>query len=206
MRAFGRDGGCRRQPKDTIVKLTDSQLVIMSAAANRADGSILPFPKTVKLNKGAATLVLKSLLKRKLLTEKPAERETESWRDDHNGQRFALVIAPAGLKAIGVEELPERDEGAMPANSGVTQHKPTQTVGRKKQPEPAARKGTKLAILIELLSCKTGATIEEAAKATGWQHHSIRGAISGALKKRMGLEVTSAPTNDRGRVYRIAAA
>lgn len=44
------------------MKLTDSQLVILSTAAKRADGSILPLPKSVKLNKGAATLVLKSLL------------------------------------------------------------------------------------------------------------------------------------------------
>jgi hypothetical protein len=42
--------------------------------------------------------------------------------------------------------------------------------------------------------------------ATGWQAHSVRGAISGALKKKLGLEVTSEKIDGRGRVYRIAEA
>ncbi len=44
-------------------KLTDSQLVILSAAAKRQDGSVLPLPRSLKVNKAAATTVLKSLLK-----------------------------------------------------------------------------------------------------------------------------------------------
>jgi Protein of unknown function (DUF3489) len=42
-------------------------------------------------------------------------------------------------------------------------------------------------------------------KATGWQPHSVRGAISGALKKKLGLAVASDKVEGRGRVYRIAA-
>lgn len=67
-----------------------------------------------------------------------------------------------------------------------------------------ARPGTKLERLITLLSKKEGATIGDLAKATGWQAHSVRGAISGTLKKKLGLTVTSAPVEGRGRVYRIA--
>ncbi len=48
-----------------------------------------------------------------------------------------------------------------------------------------------------------GATIEEIVEATGWQAHSVRGAISGALKKKLGLAVTSEKVQARGRVYRI---
>ncbi len=66
------------------------------------------------------------------------------------------------------------------------------------------RTGTKQALLIELLSRKDGATITEIVDATGWQPHSVRGAISGTLKKKLGLTVTSEPTDGRGRVYRIA--
>jgi hypothetical protein len=44
-------------------KLTDSQLVILSAASQRKDGALLPLPKSLKLNKGALTAVLNSLLK-----------------------------------------------------------------------------------------------------------------------------------------------
>jgi hypothetical protein len=68
----------------------------------------------------------------------------------------------------------------------------------------AARAGTKLATLIEMLTRPGGATIEQMSAETGWQAHSVRGAISGALKKKLGLPVTSEKVDGRGRVYRIA--
>ena len=58
--------------------------------------------------------------------------------------------------------------------------------------------------LIKLLKRPGGATIDEMAKATGWQRHSIRGVMSGVLKKRLGLSIAS-EKEERGRVYRIAA-
>ncbi len=70
-------------------------------------------------------------------------------------------------------------------------------------PVPPARTGTKQATLIDLLRRPGGATIADLVKATGWQPHSVRGAISGALKKKLGLTVTSEPIEKRGRVYRI---
>ncbi len=69
----------------------------------------------------------------------------------------------------------------------------------------AARPGTKQALLIDLLKRKKGATIDEAVAATGWQAHSVRGAISGVLKKKLGLAVTSEKPGDGPRRYRIAA-
>ena len=68
-----------------------------------------------------------------------------------------------------------------------------------------ARAGTKQALLIDLLKRKRGATIDEIAKATGWQPPSVRGAISGTLKKKLGLAVSSEKAEGRDRVYRIAA-
>ncbi len=65
------------------------------------------------------------------------------------------------------------------------------------------RRGTKQAILIEMLSRAKGATIEEMAAKTGWQVHSVRGAMSGAIKKKLGLAVISEKVRNRGRVYRI---
>ncbi len=67
----------------------------------------------------------------------------------------------------------------------------------------SARRGTKQAILIEMLKRSKGATIADMAAKTGWQTHSVRGAISGALKKKLGLSVTSETVEGRGRVYRI---
>ncbi len=71
------------------------------------------------------------------------------------------------------------------------------------QGKPGA--GTKLAAMISLLSRKKGATIAELMEATSWQQHSVRGAISGTLKKKLGLTVTSDNIERRGRVYRIAS-
>ena len=63
---------------------------------------------------------------------------------------------------------------------------------------PTPRAGTKQAKLIELLKRPEGATVDQIAAATGWQHHTIRGAISGALKKKLGLEVEATRTREVG--------
>lgn len=68
-------------------------------------------------------------------------------------------------------------------------------------PAPAKAKG-KVASLVELLRRPEGATVEAMMTATGWQAHSVRGAMSGAIKKTLGLNVTSEKT-DAGRIYRI---
>jgi len=62
----------------------------------------------------------------------------------------------------------------------------------------------KLGDVVDLLRRPEGATIEAMAKATGWQAHSVRGAMSGSLKKKHGLNIIS-ETTEAGRVYRIAA-
>lgn len=72
-----------------------------------------------------------------------------------------------------------------------------------KQPTPRA--GTKQAVLIEMLQTAEGATMDTIVAATGWQAHSARGAMSGALGKKLGLVVTSAKEDGRGRVYRISS-
>jgi hypothetical protein len=57
--------------------------------------------------------------------------------------------------------------------------------------------------MIALLRRPEGATIDEIVAVTGWQKHTVRGAIAGALKKKLGLEVISKKIDQRGRVYRI---
>ena len=57
--------------------------------------------------------------------------------------------------------------------------------------------------LIAMLRAPEGATIEEIMTATSWQSHTVRGAMVGALKKKLGPEVTSEKTEGRGRVYRL---
>ncbi len=81
--------------------------------------------------------------------------------------------------------------------------KKAQRGARPRKIDAPARGGTKQAILIELLSHPKGVTIADLEKAIGWQAHSIRGAISGGLKKKLGLNVTSEKVEGRGRVFRI---
>jgi hypothetical protein len=50
-----------------------------------------------------------------------------------------------------------------------------------------------------------GATLQEIMSATGWMAHSVRGFLSGALGKKMGITVESAKNDSGARVYRIAA-
>lgn len=64
------------------------------------------------------------------------------------------------------------------------------------------RSGSKLNAIIELMRAKRGASIDALVKATGWQQHSVRGAISGMLKKKLGLKVVSERV-DGARTYRI---
>ncbi len=56
-----------------------------------------------------------------------------------------------------------------------------------------------------MLRAETGATIGEIVAATGWQPHTVRGAIAGTLKKNLGLDVTPEKVDGRGRVYRIGS-
>ena len=69
--------------------------------------------------------------------------------------------------------------------------------------ERKIREGTKQALLIEMLKRPNGATIDEIVTATGWQSHTVRGAMAGALKKKLGLTIESEKVETRGRVYRI---
>ena len=194
-------------------KLTDTQLVILSAAAGRDDCAVLPLPKSLRIRGGAVTSTLKSLLKKGLVAERPARRDAPAWREDDDGRRLALAITDAGLASIRVDEADtpgrrdaagtsrrRKSRGATRTSSG----KPSKPAAKK--PLRGARPGTKQALLIDLLSRKSGATIAEIGKATGWQAHSVRGAISGALKKKLGLAVTSEKPDDGPRRYRIVAA
>jgi hypothetical protein len=66
------------------------------------------------------------------------------------------------------------------------------------------RSGSKGAAIVALLSRKNGATISELANATGWQAHSVRGFLSGSLKKKLGMDVASEKGGDGQRRYHIA--
>ncbi len=164
-----------------MTKLTDTQLVILGAAARRGGHPILPLPETLK--GGAAHKVVGALLSRGLIEETLALPTTEHiWRTGEDGQRYLLRITAAGIAAIGVEAADDAQEAPAATDTAS-----------KDEDAPAARtprEGTKQAALIAMLRAPEGATIAEVVAATGWQQHTVRGAIAGALKKKLGLEVT----------------
>ncbi len=129
------------------------------------------------------------------------------WRETGDGHGVTLIATDAGLAAIGIEP-----EDANPAPTGATDapseepapDTPTETESAPKTRTP--REGTKQATLIAMPHAPDGATIEEIMAATGWQSHAVRGAMAGALKKKLGLEVTSEKVENRARVYKLPAA
>lgn len=171
-----------------MTKLSDTQLVILSAAAQRDDRNVLPLPGS--LRGGAAQKVIGALIKRGLIAETVTDQLAKAdpalnriWRNDEDGCAILLHVTDAGLAAIGIE--PEQTD-INPAPEART-----------------PRTGTKQARLIEMLRTEGGATIDEIAAALDWRPHTVRGAFAGALKKRLGLTIASEKIEARGRVYRI---
>ena len=101
-------------------KLTDTQLVILSTASQRDDGAALPLSKSLKLQGGAASHVLKSLLNKGLLTEHPAVNNAAAWRESKDGQRIMLVITSAGRAAIGAPADMQKKPQPTPTTASVT--------------------------------------------------------------------------------------
>jgi hypothetical protein len=184
-------------------KLTDTQRVVLAAAAARDSGLVLPLPASLSANQGTHGIILKSLITRGLIAERSAQSGDTVWQQTDEFGRITLSITAAGLEAIGIAASPETEnpDGTNGTGGSVTSQPALSGVSSGLGTGPRA--GSKLAILIDLLSRSEGATIPEIMAVTSWQAHSIRGAISGALKKKLGLTVVSEPTKDRGRVYRI---
>jgi hypothetical protein len=105
-----------------------------------------------------------------------------------------LMVTEAGRAAIGVASA-----------STSRQIERTHRVTDREPESPASRPKGKIGILLDLLVREGGATIEDMMAATGWQAHSVRGAISGAVKKTLGLNVISEKT-EAGRTYRVVVA
>jgi hypothetical protein len=88
-------------------------------------------------------------------------------------------------------------KGAKSAKAGKAERK-------HKAADGAGRDGSKKATVLALLKKPGGVTLKEIMAATDWQAHSVRGFISGALGKKMGLTVESTRREDGERSYRLA--
>ncbi len=69
---------------------------------------------------------------------------------------------------------------------------------------PRTRENTKQAQIIAMLQRPEGATINQIIEVTGWQPHTVRGTLTGAFKKKLGLLIVSEKDSKANRVYRIA--
>ena len=189
-------------------KLTDTQTIILSRAATRPNNLAMPLPEG--LAGAAAKMSIRKMIERGLLEEVEANlhRGEPLWRETGDGHGTTLIATEAGLAAIGIEPVVastltnlrkaqlERVSGpkdALEASADPATSKPV-----------AIRAGTKQAEIIALLQRPEGASISEIVDVTGWAAHSARGMISGALKKKLGLEVSTTSDEQRGRIYHIS--
>ena len=96
-----------------------------------------------------------------------------------------------------------RTKAAKTAAKGASKPTPQKKVARKgKSAEPKAPRVTKERRVVDALSQPEGATLLELMEITGWQEHSVRGFISGAVKKKLGLTIERI-TEDGKTIYRI---
>ena len=112
------------------------------------------------------------------------------------------VVNEAGPEAVGLLPVGKvgRRSRAVGKKAAVGAKQAAVTAVSHDQPR-RPRTGTKLAVLVELLGRAEGATIEELVEATGWQGHSVRGVMSGALVRKFRLQIVSENEEGRGRRY-----
>jgi len=194
-------------------KLTDAQLVLLSAAAQHPQGAI---ELASNLKGAAAKKAVGKLLREGLIEEVSSLGTLPVWRRDERQEALALQISPSGLAAIGIEtNIDGREvEAAADTQGGddPSLKRPPRRVAAAKhktsKDEAPRRSGTqsprnsKQSHVIEMLQRREGTTIAAIMKATGWQQHSVRGFFAAVVHKKLGLNLLSEKTGT-GRVYRI---
>jgi hypothetical protein len=194
--------------ENIMTKLTDTQLIVLSAAAARDDGiAIIP----AKMSKAAASKVGSSLVARKLMREVRSKSGMPIWREDENDRPISLVITRVGRKAIGADRVAATD-ASRPNNTRV--ETPDVAAAKKRtvdrsprggaDSDTVPRAGTKQALVIEMLSARKGVTLDALVEATGWLPHTTRAALTG-LRKR-GFSIERACEEGSASLYRIVAA
>jgi hypothetical protein len=179
----------------TMAKLTDTQLIVLSKASQRDDGAaVVPD----RMNKAAAAKVAASLVAKKLMREVRAKPGVPVWRTTEDGRALALMIMRAGRDALGVEEPTENHLSTRPVDAQSPAAVPDEQLVSN-QP----RSGTKQALIVSILSGRSGASLNELMEATGWLPHTTRAALTG-LRQR-GYVLERMKQSDQPTSWRIAS-
>ena len=193
----------------SAAKFSDAQLVILSAAAQRTDGSLLPFPQSLTIKGTALNKVVATLCKRKLVEEKGIVPGAPEWRRDEERRPLGLFATKSGLHALGISGA----EPTKPAAASTPRQRKTgaaKSRGKTQKTSSAKPKGqaassqSKQDAVIQMLRRGSGVTIDDISAETGWQSHSVRGFFSGLVKKKLKLPLTSEMGKDGRRRYHIA--
>ena len=198
-KAIERKSGNRNVISPKSVKLPDQQRIVLSGAAERADGAAtLPERMTEK----AAQKLAAALIEKGFAREVRAKTDMPVWRRNEEGRPCALVISKLGRAAIkGDVRKADDADVETPSASIIANAAPSQTTASSQPERSVPRQGSKLAEVIVLLHRKQGAGIEELTSTTGWLPHTTRAALTG-LRKR-GYAIERSRSEQGGSVYRI---
>jgi Protein of unknown function (DUF3489) len=108
----------------------------------------------------------------------------------------------ASRKPQGIPMTKSKSKTKVATRSAAPKARKNKSRARSAPPASAGRPDTKHARIVGMLRAPCGTTIAAIMTATEWQQHSVRGFLAGVVRKKLGLNLVSEPT-DKGRVYRI---
>ncbi|MBR0654602.1 DUF3489 domain-containing protein [Plastoroseomonas arctica] len=200
------------------MNLSNAQLQVLTAGAERPNRLLLPLPATIPLRGGACRSLLAALLKLHFVEEIQAEDARNAWRTDAAGKDIGLRLTAAGLAAVGAPAEapacqatdlgkaaavdPQIDAIATVEDAAGKAHN-----GGFADPESGAtgprRPTGKLGAALQAIAAEKGATLTELTALTNWLPHTTRAAVTG-LRQR-GFPIALIQVDGR-KAYRLTAA
>jgi hypothetical protein len=191
-------------PMSKTIRLNDLQLVLLSSAAARDNGSLIPMPQHCTQDRARIGKAVAALLRRGLIEELPVTDHRLVWREQDQDP-IGLFITEAGRAAIasgpetngadgsetekGTEEaghaLDKADAAILSDAAAAANQDAYETAASEAATMVpcAARNGSKIATVVAMLERDEGATLDEMVQATGWLSHTTRAALTGLRKK-----------------------
>ena len=160
--------------------LTPPKTLILTNAAQRRNGSLLPLPGAHDLTAPKTLKVLNGMLKAGLVEEHSTKRLKSAWRRDEAGLHYLLRITDAGRILLSEPVM-----AASPAND-ITPANSTSAPGADQPRVPSGKLGQVLAAV----QAGDGASIDDLLTLTGWQPHTIRASLSRLRQTGVSIALT----------------